>query len=63
MSFKLWMQQKTVKKCQHWNSLEQRALKIVNSCLDTNIYSYLETSCGQSFNLYLNAVHFFQHQC
>ena len=26
---------------------------------DTNIYSYLETSGGQSSNLYLNAVHFF----
>ncbi len=29
---------------------------------DTNIYSYLETSGGQSSNLHLN-VHFFQHQC
>jgi hypothetical protein len=27
--------------------------------LNTNIYSYLETSGGQSYNLYLNAVHFF----
>ncbi len=26
---------------------------------DTNIYSYLETSAGQSSNLYLNVVHFF----
>jgi hypothetical protein len=26
-------------------------------------YSYLETSGGQSSNLYLNVVHFFQHQC
>jgi hypothetical protein len=25
--------------------------------LNTNIYSYLETSGGQSFNLYLNVVH------
>ncbi len=33
--------------------------KNVNSCLNTNIYSYLETSGGQSFNLYLNAVYFF----
>jgi hypothetical protein len=33
--------------------------KIVNSCLNTNIYSYLETSGGQSSNLYLNVVHFF----
>jgi hypothetical protein len=31
--------------------MEQLALKIVNSCLNTNIYSYLETSGGQSSNL------------
>ncbi len=40
-------------------SMEQRALQNENSCLNTNIYSYLETSGGQSSNLYLNAVHFF----
>jgi hypothetical protein len=39
--------------------MEQPALKIVNNCLNTNIYSYLETSGGQSYNLYLNAVNFF----
>jgi hypothetical protein len=39
--------------------MEEPALKIVNSCLNTNIYSYLETSCGQSLNQYLNVVHFF----
>jgi hypothetical protein len=33
--------------------------KIVNNCLNTNIYSYLETCGGQSSDLYLNAVHFF----
>jgi hypothetical protein len=38
--------------------MEQHALKIVNNCLNTNIYSYLETSGGQSCNLYLNVVHF-----
>ncbi len=38
--------------------MEQRALKNVNNCLNTNISSYLETSGGQSSNLYLN-VHFF----
>jgi len=27
--------------------------------LNTNIYSYLETSGGQSYNLYLNVVNFF----
>ncbi len=35
------------------------ALKNVNNGLNTNIYSYLETSGGQSSNLYLNVVHFF----
>jgi len=30
-----------------------------NSCLNNNIYSYLETSSGQSSNQYLNVVHFF----
>ncbi len=40
-------------------SVEQRALKNVNNCLKNNIYSYLETSGGQSSNLYLNVVHFF----
>jgi hypothetical protein len=39
--------------------LEQHAVKNVNYCLNTNIYSYLETSGGQSSNLYLNCVHFF----
>ncbi len=37
----------------------ERVLKIVNSCLNTNIYSYLETSGGQSYNPYLNVVTFF----
>ena len=40
-------------------AMEQRTLKIVINCLNKNIYSYLETSGGQSCNLYLNAVHFF----
>jgi hypothetical protein len=39
--------------------LEQRNLKNVNNCLNTNIYSYLETSGGQSSNLYLNVVQLF----
>jgi hypothetical protein len=39
--------------------MEQRTLKNVNNCWNANIYSYLETSCGQSSNLYLNVVHFF----
>jgi hypothetical protein len=36
--------------------MEQHALKNVNNCLNTN--SYLETSGGQSYNPYLNVVHF-----
>ncbi len=39
--------------------LEQHALKNVNNCMNTNIYSYSETSGGQSSNPYLNVVHFF----
>jgi hypothetical protein len=39
--------------------MEQRTLKNVNNCLNTNIYSYLETSGGKSSNLYLKVVHFF----
>jgi len=39
--------------------MEQHTFKNVKNCLNTNIYYYLETSGGQSSNLYLNAVHFF----
>ncbi len=39
--------------------MEQHALKNVNNYLNINIYSYLETSGGQSSNLYLNVVNFF----
>jgi hypothetical protein len=39
--------------------MEQGALKNVNNCLNINSYSYLETSGGQSYNLYLNDVHCF----
>jgi len=38
--------------------MEQCALINVNNHLIINIYSYLETSGGKSFNLYLNLVHF-----
>ncbi len=34
-------------------------MKNVNICLNTNIYSYLETSGGLSYKLYINVVHFF----
>jgi hypothetical protein len=39
--------------------MEQHALKNVNNCLNTNNYSYLETSGVQSSDPYLNVVHFF----
>ncbi len=39
--------------------MEPCALKNENNCLNTNIYSFLETTGGQSSNLYLNVVHFF----
>jgi hypothetical protein len=39
--------------------MEQYALQNVNNYLNTSIYSYLETSGGQSSNPYLNVVHFF----
>jgi len=38
--------------------IEQRTLKNINNYLNTNIYSHLETSGGQSSMLYLNVVHF-----
>jgi hypothetical protein len=41
-------------------TMEHHALKSVNNCLNTNIYSYLETSGGQSSNLFLIVVHFFK---
>jgi hypothetical protein len=40
--------------------MEYHALRSVNNCLNTNIYSYFETSGGQSYYLYLNVVHFFK---
>jgi hypothetical protein len=39
--------------------MEERSFKNVNNYLNNNIYSYLEATGGQSFNLYLNVVHFF----
>jgi hypothetical protein len=41
--------------------MEQHGLKNVNNYLNTNIYSYLETSSGQSSNLYLNVVQIFNN--
>ncbi len=42
-----------------YKAMEQRTLSNVNNYLNTNIYSYLETSGGQSSNLYFKVVHFF----
>jgi hypothetical protein len=39
--------------------MERHILEIVNNRLNINIYSYLETSGGQSYDLYLNVAHFF----
>jgi len=39
--------------------MEDHTLKNVSKCLKTHISSYLETTSGQSSNLYLNVVHFF----
>jgi hypothetical protein len=39
--------------------MEQHILKNVNNCSNTNIYLYLEIFGGQSTNLYLNVVRFF----
>jgi hypothetical protein len=40
-------------------TMEQHCLKNAKNGLNTNIYSYLETSDGQSYNLYLNVVHLY----
>ncbi len=39
--------------------MDERALRNVKNHSNTNICSYLETSGGQSSNLYLNVVHIF----
>ncbi len=50
---------KVKSECRKWVLLmEQWALQNVNNCSNTHIYSYLETSVGQSSNLYLNVVQF-----
>jgi hypothetical protein len=40
------------------SQMEEHALKSESICVNTNTYSYLETSGGQSSNLYLNVVYF-----
>ncbi len=43
-------------------TMKHRTLKNVNNCLNTNIYSYLETSGGQIL-IYIYMLFIFQHQC
>ncbi len=43
--------------------MEQGTFENVNNYLNTNIYSFLETSGDQSTNLYLKGSSLFQHQC
>ncbi len=43
----------------HTQRMEQCTLENVNNNLNTNIYSYLETSGGQSSDIYLNVDNFF----
>jgi hypothetical protein len=38
--------------------IKQHSLRNVSDCLNTNIYSYLEPSGGQSYNLYLKVIPF-----
>ncbi len=38
---------------------QQHTFENVNNYLNTNIYSYLETSGVQSYYIYLNVIHFF----
>jgi len=42
----------------HITNLKQSILETFN-IYDTNVFSYIVTSGGQSYNLYLNVVHFF----
>jgi hypothetical protein len=39
--------------------MEQQALKHANNCLNTSIYSYVDTSGSESSKLYLNVDNFF----
>ncbi len=41
------------------NFKETLTLEKMKNCFNTDIYSYLETSAGQSSNLYLSVVHYF----
>jgi hypothetical protein len=41
------------------DTMEQYAFENIYNCLNANIYSYFETSGGQSSDPYLNVAHFF----
>jgi len=65
-SFVIWkfliqnLQKGVILRTQAWLiSMEQHAFKNLNISLNTNIYFYLETSVGQSSNVYINFIHFF----
>jgi hypothetical protein len=51
--------EKTIANTILFTTMSQQALKDGKNCLNTNIYSYLETSGSHSSNLYINVVHFF----
>ncbi len=53
-------QKKVTDSYKHSSLLRHGIEQHVNNCLHTNISSYLETSGGQSSNLYLNVIHFFK---
>ncbi len=58
LPMEIWLNENMGQK-QFCKGMEQRTLKNVHNCLNTNIYSYLETCGGQSSNPYLNVVYFF----
>ncbi len=53
-----WTEKMNINHNQCLKLMEQHALKNVNNFMNTNIYSYLETSGGQSSNPYLDVVPF-----
>jgi hypothetical protein len=42
-------------------AMKQGNLKNANNCLNTNVYSYLETSGGKSYILHLNVIDIYRH--
>ena len=54
-----WMEKADTLDYYDMATMEQRTFENVNSCLNINIYSYLDIYGGQGSGLYLNDVHFF----